>query len=49
MRKKFGRHSGSTGAGGAELAEEVAMDEGMEVKQEEPGVIEVKCEGEGKW
>ena len=47
LRKKFGRTGGSTGAGGSEWAEEVAMDEGGRVKQEE-GVIEVKCE-EGNW
>ena len=48
LRKKFGRPSGDTGAGGSELAEEVAMDEGGGVKQEEQSVIEVKCE-EGNW
>jgi hypothetical protein len=48
MRRKFGRPGGSTGVWGSKLAEEVAMDEGGGVKQEE-GVIEVKCEEEGNW
>jgi len=46
LRKRFGQPRVAE-TGGAELVEEVAMEEGVEVKQEE-GVIEVKFEEGGR-